>query len=221
MPTVFTGSKAPTAFAFVVVVAWGHSSEGVASYDFDLLNHRGPLFPNLFQEAERAFEQGVGRLRAELAGDKEAALSAMRRETDEELQVTKKLQVLPTTCCEIVGLMSRDVAPWRPFPYDVYMFQLFQPAGGTQRHCPTLPTCTRPWATDDVLSVFPFASSRRRIQATRKSFTEKLERALADAARSGAACAEEKKENTTLAAERKKCVKAVLRVSHGPKVFLC
>lgn len=39
------------------------------------------------QEAKRVFEQSVGRLRAELAGDKEAALSALRRETDEELQV--------------------------------------------------------------------------------------------------------------------------------------
>lgn len=37
------------------------------------------------------FEQSVGRLRAELAGDKEAALSALRRESDEELQVTDYL----------------------------------------------------------------------------------------------------------------------------------
>lgn len=42
----------------------------------------------VFQQARRMFEQGVGRLRAELAGDKEAALSALRRENDEELQVT-------------------------------------------------------------------------------------------------------------------------------------
>lgn len=51
--------------------------------------------PNLvcLQEARRMFEQGVGRLRAELAGEKEAALSAARREGDEELQVTK------TTAC--------------------------------------------------------------------------------------------------------------------------
>lgn len=40
------------------------------------------------QEAKRAFEQGMGRLRAELAGDKEAALSALKRESDEDLQVT-------------------------------------------------------------------------------------------------------------------------------------
>ena len=41
----------------------------------------------VFQEAERAFEQRVGRLRAELAGDKEAALSGSRRDAEEELQV--------------------------------------------------------------------------------------------------------------------------------------
>ncbi len=42
-------------------------------------------------------------------------------------------------------------------------------------------------------------------QATRKSLTEKVERALADAARSRAACAEEKKNNAALAAERERC----------------
>lgn len=39
------------------------------------------------QGAKQDFEQQVGRLRAELAGDKEAALSALRRESDEELKV--------------------------------------------------------------------------------------------------------------------------------------
>lgn len=48
------------------------------------------------QEAKRVFEQIVGRLRAEMAGDKEAALSSLRRETDEELQVTSiPTRVLP------------------------------------------------------------------------------------------------------------------------------
>ncbi|CAM9566020.1 unnamed protein product [Pylaiella littoralis] len=42
------------------------------------------------EEVKRVFEQSEGRLRAELAGDKEAALSALRRETDEELQETRK-----------------------------------------------------------------------------------------------------------------------------------
>lgn len=50
----------------------------------------------LFQEVKRVFEQNVGRLRAELAGDKEAALSALRRETDEELQVL--VEIYPVAC---------------------------------------------------------------------------------------------------------------------------
>lgn len=50
----------------------------------------------------------MGRLRAELAGDKEAALSALRRETDEELQVSKKPQFSAVTAS--LGLISRDVA---------------------------------------------------------------------------------------------------------------
>ncbi|CAB1115098.1 unnamed protein product [Ectocarpus sp. CCAP 1310/34] len=76
--------------------------------------------------AKQEFEQQVGRLRAELAGDKEAALSALRRESDEELK------------------------------------------------------------------------------ATRKSLTEKLERALADATQSRAVCAEEKKRNASLKADRER-----------------
>ncbi|CAM9691109.1 unnamed protein product [Ectocarpus sp. 12 AP-2014] len=76
--------------------------------------------------AKQEFEQQVGRLRAELAGDKEAALSALRRESDEELK------------------------------------------------------------------------------ATRKSLTEKTERALADATQSRAVCAEEKKRNASLKADRER-----------------
>ena len=44
------------------------------------------------------------------------------------------------------------------------------------------------------------------LQATRKSLTEKVERALADAARSRAACTEEKKSNVALTAERERLV---------------
>ena len=65
-----------------------------------------PTYPCHFQEAERVFEQGVGRLRAELAGDKEAALSAMRRDSDEELQVTTLLR-----CCCCCWPYSRGRHP--------------------------------------------------------------------------------------------------------------
>lgn len=49
----------------------------------------------IFQEARRVFEQGVGRVRAELTGDKEAALSAFRRASEDEMQVgLRRLQCL-------------------------------------------------------------------------------------------------------------------------------
>lgn len=50
-------------------------------------DNRALLLFVLSKESRRVFEQTVGRLRAELAGDKEAALSAARRESEEELQV--------------------------------------------------------------------------------------------------------------------------------------
>ncbi|CAN0136347.1 unnamed protein product, partial [Scytosiphon promiscuus] len=94
------------------------------------------------KEEKRASEQGLGRLRAELAGDKEAALSALRRESDEELQTT------------------------------------------------------------------------------RKSFTEKVERALLDAARSRTACIEEKKRNISLKDELERLSGEVFKLRENAAAML-
>lgn len=84
---------APGLVSYVGVAREVHTAEGGFTCCRCIPYVVGDLLGPSFQEAERVFEQGVGRLRAELAGDKEAGLSALRRETDEELQVTQRPRV--------------------------------------------------------------------------------------------------------------------------------
>lgn len=67
------------------------------------------LLSALFKESRRVFEQTVGRLRAELAGDKEAALSAARRESDEELQVVPVEDITLCTGTEYVAVFTHKL----------------------------------------------------------------------------------------------------------------
>lgn len=69
---------------------FGSDTHGVPLAESFACNTAAVVANKRAQEARRMVEQDLGRLRAELAGDKEAALSAFRRERDDELQVTNR-----------------------------------------------------------------------------------------------------------------------------------
>lgn len=142
----------------------------------------------------------MGRLRAELAGDKEAALSALRRESDEELKVvaTTHCMVARNTLTHALSLISC-----------IHRFELenrwictedeYSSEKGSALIVPCKNSCllTVPNSLRDVQHFFTD-------QATRKSLTDKMERALADATQSRAICAEEKKRIASMKSDRER-----------------